>query len=115
MNEISTLIDKIKSSPETVQFGEVLDVITEFYQYRPTAFKNGDTENAEGQNEGSCKLFAFAMINKFNKKETLHLFGNYYREDVLGSPEGTDHQNIRNFIKYGWEGIDFESTALYEK
>lgn len=115
MNEIDELLDKLKTNPETVQFGEVLDVINECYQYRPTAFKNGDTENAEGQNEGSCKLFAFALIHKLSEKETLHLFGDYYRKDVLQFPDSTDHQNIRNFIRYGWEGISFESTALYER
>ncbi|MEL6562602.1 MAG: HopJ type III effector protein [Bacteroidota bacterium] len=115
MSEIKQLLDKVRTKPETVQFGEVLDVIEEFYQYRPTAFKNGDTENSEGQNEGSCKLFTFAMIHQLDEKDTLNLFGDYYRKDVLESPDGIDHQNIRNFMKYGWEGISFESTALYER
>lgn len=116
MNEdITTLIDKLRSDPMAVQFGEVMDVIDTHYKFRPTSFRNGDLQNEEGQNDGACKVFAFAKANKLKKEETLNLFGNYYREDVLGSPEGTDHQNIRNFIKYGWEGIDFDSTALYEK
>jgi hypothetical protein len=34
-------------------------------------------------------------------------FGAYYFEDVLGNPNGTDHQNIRNFMKTGWDGIAF--------
>ena len=27
----------------------------------------------------------------------------YYR-DVLATPDGDDHPNIRNFMKSGWEG-----------
>ena len=34
------------------------------------------------------------------------LWGQYYR-DVLATPDGTDHQNIRNFMKNGWDGVDF--------
>ena len=39
----------------------------------------------------------------------------YYFEEVLGDPEGTNHQNIRNFIKSGWDGIKFEGEALVLK
>jgi len=31
----------------------------------------------------------------------------YYREDVLGNPDGTDHANIRSFVKVGWDGVTF--------
>jgi hypothetical protein len=34
---------------------------------------------------------------------------------VLKHPEATDHQNIRNFMKTGWEGIRFEGEALKAK
>jgi hypothetical protein len=39
------------------------------------------------------------------------LFWRYYQEDVLGDPEGTSHQNIRNFMKTGWDGA-FYGEAL---
>jgi hypothetical protein len=42
----------------------------------------------------------------------LACFGSYYRKDVLENPNGTDHQNIRNFMNRGWEGISFEKEAL---
>ena len=38
--------------------------------------------------------------------------GDYYRVDVLQHPDATDHQNIRQFIQYGWAGITFEGCAL---
>ncbi|NNF96141.1 MAG: hypothetical protein HKM94_04340 [Halobacteria archaeon] len=44
--------------------------------------------------------------------ETLACFGKYYREDVLQHPQGTDHLNIRTFMRHGWSGIQFEYPAL---
>ena len=45
----------------------------------------------------------------------LQLWGEYYRE-VLADPEGSSHQNIRNFMKTGWEGVPFENgIALTRK
>lgn len=49
------------------------------------------------------------------KEETLALFGDFYRNDVLKNPGGNDHQNIRNFMEFGWDGILFEGEALREK
>jgi len=42
----------------------------------------------------------------------LALFGDYYRSDVLKNPEGSDHQNIRNFMHKGWAGVTFKGEAL---
>lgn len=68
--------------------------------------------NEANQNNGSCKIFSFAKMNNLSEKDTLALFGDFYRNDVLQNPEGEDHQNIRNFIKYGWNGIQFTEDAL---
>jgi hypothetical protein len=56
--------------------------------------------------------FFVAKLNGLSKEETLACFGAFYRNDVLQNPEGTDHQNIRNFIEFGWDGIEFEGQAL---
>ena len=82
------------------------------YLYTPTTFRNGKQENAAGQNEGSCKILAFGKLNNLNKEKTLHCFGKYYREDVLDNPDGEDHQNIRQFMLDGWEGVSFDNQAL---
>lgn len=50
-----------------------------------------------------------------SKDETLALFGDFYRVDVLGNPNGEDHQNIRNFMQFGWDGIEFMGEALMKK
>lgn len=109
------LLDQLKSLPETIQFKEVITYIDEHYDFTPTKFKNGNTVNEADQNNGSCKVFSFAQLNNLSKEEVLSLFGEFYREDVLKNPEGTDHQNIRNFIEFGWDGIVFEGEALRKK
>lgn len=82
------------------------------YAFTPTAFQNGETHNAAGANNGSCKLFSFARIHGWNTQRTLAAFGLFYFDHVLKHPEGTDHANIRNFVRFGWDGIRFESEAL---
>ncbi|MDO6462391.1 HopJ type III effector protein [Granulosicoccaceae sp. 1_MG-2023] len=106
------LLQTLASAPQTIEFDHVMQLIGEHYQYTPTAFKNGTLHNAAGQNEGSCKVFAFARLHNLNKEQTLALFGRYYRDDVLGNPDGQDHGNIRNFMQHGWDGIEFEGEAL---
>jgi hypothetical protein len=84
-------------------------VIEELY-FSPTAFENGILHNA-GENSGSCKLFAFAEMQNLSEAATLSCFGAYYQEDVLGDLDGTNHQNIRNFMKTGWD-VAFYGEAL---
>jgi len=112
---ISDFLDKLNSSPETINFTDTMAVIEANYTFAETAFTNGETNNEAGANSGSCKLFAFAKINHLNLEQTLSCFGDYYRKDVLENPEATDHANIRNFIKFGWDGIKFETQALIPK
>lgn len=104
------ILDKIKANE--ISFQEVIAHIEANFEFTPTAFKNGETYNEAGQNSGSCKVFSFAKIAGLSQQETLHCFGDFYNKDVLGNPDGNDHQNIRNFIKYGWDGIQFEGEAL---
>ncbi|MDI9879959.1 HopJ type III effector protein [Flectobacillus longus] len=109
---VTSLIEKIKTNPETIEFQEVIAVIDASYQFQPTKFRNGNTINEAGQNSGSCKVFSFAKLNALSQEETLACFGAFYRNDVLQNPAGTDHRNIRNFIQFGWDGIEFEGQAL---
>ena len=113
---VDELIEKINTDPESINFTEVINTIEKNHYYTPTRFRNGTgkqaTTNEAGTNEGSCKIFAFGKLHKLNEQQTLACFGKYYREDVLGHPENDDHANIRNFMLYGWEGIEFEGEAL---
>jgi hypothetical protein len=112
---LAPFLEKINNNLP-VSFDETIAIITENYHYHPTEFINGLQEhtliNQAGTNEGSCKIFAFAKIHQLDQQHTLNLFGEYYRLDVLNDPQGTGHQNIRNFMKYGWEGISFKGEAL---
>lgn len=110
-----SFLDKIKTNPEQISFEESVAYIDENYHFSPTSFRNGEIVNEENQNNGSCKIFSFAKKHNLNQQETLHLFGDFYRKEVLENPNGDNHQNIRNFIKFGWEGIHFENEALVEK
>ncbi|WP_293267173.1 HopJ type III effector protein [Neptunomonas sp.] len=105
-------------TPETIDFQDTMAVINEHFSYVPTAFTNGLSDkrvaNEAGKNEGSCKIFAFAHLFALDNEQTLRCFGTFY-QDVLNTPEGDDHGNIRNFIRDGWEGIRFEGQALTRK
>ena len=109
------ILEQLKSTPETINFKEVIAFIDENYAFTPTKFTNGNTVNEANQNNGSCKVFSFAKLNDLSKDETLALFGDFYRTDVLQNLNGEDHQNIRNFMQFGWERISFEGEALEKK
>lgn len=109
---IETLLEKLKN--HSLKFSEVIATIDDAYQNTPTAFKNGAEFNEEGQNQGSAKVFSFAQLHQLDAEKTLTLFAEHYQA-VLAHLEGNDHQNIRQFMKEGWKGIEFENTALKAK
>lgn len=112
---LAALLTQVRNEPESLEFEQVMEVITASYDYTPARFSNGDVVNEAGTNDGSCKIFAFAQLNALSEMETLALFGKYYREDVLGNPSGDDHANIRTFILDGWLGIRFDKEPLLSK
>ncbi len=113
--ELDTFLKRSKETPESITFNDTIGVIDAMYDFTPTAFTNGTLRSDAGQNNGSCKIFSFARLQQLTPQQTLHCFGDYYRKDVLRNPDGADHQNIRNFMKSGWEGIRFEGEALKPK
>ena len=113
--EPTTFLQRLNNAPDSIAFDDTIAVIDAHYDFTPTAFNNGATRNEAGQNNGSCKLLSFAKLHKLSQQQTLACFGDYYRKDVLGNPDGSDHQNIRNFMKTGWEAVRFEGEALAPK
>jgi hypothetical protein len=107
--KIDNLITSLKAGD--ISFVEVLAFIEKDYLHTPTAFKNGEAYNEATQNQGSAKVFAFAIINNITEEDTLYLFAEHYQA-VLASPEASDHQNIRQFMINGFAGIEFEGVAL---
>lgn len=112
---LEQFLKKLNDQQNEIAFTETMATIEENYTFTPTTFTNGETKNKADTNNGSCKIFAFGLLNNLNEKQTLACFGDYYRQDVLQNPEGDDHQNIRNFMKSGWSGIIFEGEVLTAK
>jgi Tfp pilus assembly protein PilE len=110
--QLLTLLASLKDN--STKFTKVIQFIETYYQHQTTAFKNGDAYNEATQNQGSAKVFGFAKINNLSAADTLYLFAEHYQA-VLADPNGTDHQNIRQFIAHGWDGIVFEGVALIAK
>jgi hypothetical protein len=116
--DLATFLQKAKNL-DSISFDDTIAMIETYYTYQPVEFSNGLGDDKlispAGVNQGSCKIFAFGLLQQLTQAQTLNLFGDYYHKDVLKTPEGTDHQNIRNFIKYGWNGIAFENQPLTAK
>jgi len=99
---------------DDLKFAEFVELVNEQYETGLLEFKNGDVVNKPGENEGSAQVLSYAALANFDKEMTLKLWGEYYRQ-VVASPDGTDHQNIRNFMKTGWEGVPFENGIALTK
>lgn len=111
---LEQLLTNLNAQPEQVSFAQVQQVIQDHYAYTASSFNNNGLESRLDQNQGSCKIFAFAKLNKLSKQQTLHCFGDYYRVDVLQHPDNTDHGNIRQFMQSSatLEAITFEHEPL---
>lgn len=113
--QLNDFLKQLNDTPDSISFDDTMAVIEANYTFSPTAFKNGNTENTANTNNGSCKIFAFGLLNNLSQAQTLACFGDFYRKDVLENPEGDSHQNIRNFMQTGWDGIKFAGEALSAK
>ena len=109
MSALSTFRQQLRSGQHL--FSQTLAFIAEHYQYSPSSFSNGSVENAAGQNEGSCKTLGLAQLEGFSDEEALLAFGEHYR-DVLATPTGTDHSNIRALQTHGLSAVRFNQVAL---
>jgi hypothetical protein len=160
-------------SGDSLMFEEFIALCDEQYEYGLIEFKNGEVINKPGENDGTAKVLSYAALAGFDKDMTLkvsrmvilwqfvrretifssyilpgtialiQLWGQYYR-DVIATPDGNDHPNIRNFLKvsrcplefrdrrvlsltvrenctflcclqYGWDGVDFSNGIALTK
>lgn len=111
-DQLKALLKRLQEN--SVSFKEVIEFIETYYTHQPTAFRNGQVYNESNQNQGSAKVFTLAQLNNLDEADTLHLFAEHYHA-VLKTPDGTDHQNIRQFMIHGWGGVVFEGEALRAK
>mmetsp|Transcript_37107 Transcript_37107/g.93275 ORF Transcript_37107/g.93275 Transcript_37107/m.93275 type:complete len:146 (+) Transcript_37107:458-895(+) len=94
-------------------------MVNEAYAESPVEYRTGagtpdEVVNPPGTNTGSCKIFYFAQLHGLAPEAALRLFCEHYR-DVLDSPDGDSHANIRAFMKHGWEGVRFSGPALVSR
>ena len=90
------------------EFSKVIAAIEDNYEVSEVAFTVGELSSDPGQNMGSAKIFSLGKLLALDERDTLRCFGQYY-DDVLATPDGDDHGNIRNFMKCGWKGVEFPS------
>lgn len=112
MPDLNNLRASLKSGEHA--FADTLAFITAGYDYQPQAFTNGGVQNAAGQNEGSCKTLGLALLEGLSDEEALLAFGEHYRS-VLGTPEGSDHSNIRALMAHGLAGVTFQAQPLQRR
>jgi len=110
--KIDNFLQNLFENPESIAFLKTIEIIDRHFMFTPTKFTNGNQQNEAGQNNGSCKIFAFAKLHNLTQQQTLSCFGNYYRHDVLQNPNAEDHQNIRQFMQNGWQDIKFDGEPL---
>ena len=110
--DLQIFLNRLRAKPDSIEFPDTVALINRLYRFVPTTFRNGEVINEAGQNNGSCRVFAFARLHDLDRDETLALFGAYYRADVLKTPEGNSHPNIRSFMITGWDGIEFDGVPL---
>ncbi|MFD9522514.1 HopJ type III effector protein [Streptomyces sp. NPDC059979] len=112
MTDLNSLRASLASGEH--EFADTLAFITAQYDYRLQAFRNGELENAAGENEGSCKTLGLALLEGLSDQEALLAFGEHYRS-VLATPNDTDHGNIRNLMVHGLAGVKFAGQPLARK
>lgn len=117
-NVISAIIDLSKQEfgLAGLKFNEIMDKVGECYAFTPAQYVSGkgtelETVNPAGTNSGSLKTYYFAHLHGLDEASTLRLFCEHY-QDVLATPDGDSHANIRAFMGNGWAGIAFDGEAL---
>ncbi|MBZ9557087.1 MULTISPECIES: HopJ type III effector protein [Modicisalibacter] len=109
---LDDFLHRLRNAPDTLAFADTLAVIDRHYRFTPVGFRNGEVTNAPGENAGSCRVLAFARRHELDVEQTLHCFGEVYRDEVLGDPQGHGHRNIREFRRRGWAGVAFDAEPL---
>ncbi|MCJ0869979.1 HopJ type III effector protein [Streptomyces sp. AP-93] len=112
MTDLNSLRASLASGEH--EFADTLAFVAAHYSYQPQAFRNGEVENAAGENEGSCKTLGLALLEGLSDEEALLAFGEHYRS-VLATPNDTDHGNIRSLMSHGLAGVSFAGQPLARK
>ncbi|MES2626360.1 MAG: HopJ type III effector protein [Pseudomonadota bacterium] len=111
-NALPQFLDAINK--DTHQFSSTLAFINQWFDFTPSAFRNGKVSNSAEQNQGSCRVLAMALLVGLSAEQTLQCFGEHYR-DVLATPDVDNHHNLRRLQTEGLTDIHFDEQPLRYK
>src|SRR5690554_4122936 len=52
-------------------FDDTLELINQYFEFRPTGFSNGPLRNETGENAGSCRVFGLGQYCNLSETDTL--------------------------------------------
>lgn len=99
---------------DTHQFASTLAFINQWFDFTPSAFRNGKVNNTAEQNQGSCRALAMASMLGLTGEQALKCFGEHYR-DVVATPGVDNHHNLRRLQAEGLVNIQFDHPPLRRK
>jgi hypothetical protein len=82
---------KIRSTPKAITFAETMAVIEDHYTFEPTALKTAYNIMLPEKTQDLVNYFLCGTSGT-NSRRNFSLLCAYYFEDVIGNPNGTDHQ-----------------------
>ncbi len=74
-NALAGLLAAIET--DAYQFSSTLGFIDQWFDFTPSAFRNGGVQNTVNQNQGSCRVLALALMHGFTTEQTLRCFGSF--------------------------------------
>lgn len=116
MNDFNTAFPDFLAAIETDthQFSATLAFISQWFDFTPSAFRNGKVINNVDQNQGSCRVLSMALMLGLTREQALKCFGEHYR-DVLATPDVDNHHNLRRLQAEGLADIHFDQQPLRRK
>ena len=93
------------------RFADTLTFIDRHYHYTACDFDNAGLHNSVGSNPGSCKILGLALLEQLSTEDALLAFAEHYQQ-VLATPDGSDHANIRQLLKHGLASVHFSQLPL---
>ena len=101
----------MSSALQYLRLSAILAVIRMFYLIEPQEFEVGSYHNALGDNLDTLAIIGYAEVHHLTDSETLAMFCEAYTE-VLNSPDGDNHPNIRAFMDVGHKGFRLKFFPL---
>ena len=76
-------------------------MIEEYFDYLPVAFSVGAQKNAQGENEGSAKVFSFARFANLEAEPTLQLLLRTRAGEAVRGARANEHLLRGLLLRHG--------------